>query len=996
MLKLWLESFRDDVFSDWSTDNTEDSDNVSDDDNNHDNDDDDKKKQEKRHHQHHKKHVNKEIEHLLKKKKSAVNRLLEADKKGITPSHSRSESSSGLVGNGHSRKGSSTSQISTNSSTSQQVEEDAGNSGNNLWEIWGKLVNDWASAKKKPAFIKQLVRKGIPHPFRGLAWQLLLGVNHSPMKDMYVEYLKQKSPSEKMIRRDIARTFPEHDFFKEKDGVGQESLFNVMKAYSLHDREVGYCQGSGFIVGLLLMQMPEEEAFAVLVKLMQDYRLRELFKPSMAELGLCMYKLECLIQELLPDLFTHFQTQCFHTSMYASSWFLTLFATNIPLSVACRVMDLFISEGMDVIFRIGIAILQSSQPHLLSMDMECMLQHFQKDVSILFQRDEDTLFNMAYQIRFSAKKFKRLEKEYTALKSKENEDQIELRRLRTENRLLRQRIDNLEKESASLADRLIQYQLTRAQEAEETYALKNELSLIKQKYSLSQKQLKDAEALLGDIKERTDSIHSASSLDEGEAQVVIQSLQEELIMVRLREAENSDTIKRLRTKIDELEQLNTRLQQAPSNDVQCLQEELIAVKLREAEANLSLKEMRQIITDLESNWQNHLASVDPVSSPKEKNNKSELKSELKRTQEELMTSKLREAGALSHLKDAKQRVMELETSNQICNNQIRRMDDENKRLKSEIEEHSKSDEELSKQIKTLLRKIDDLESKRREESMMARIREAESDQLVGELKQKIAQIEIQREEVLAADQLESKGGKQDLENTIYDLQEEVMQLKMAASPKSPNTSASSSSTRSASKVEDDEFNDNDDDDDDIEDPESLNRTLSEIIEGKRSSTSLIAILNRDNSDCDSIKSSSSEASGTSLKLAKSNSFKGSKTGDFDRLTSVEESGNMREINLGAVNQSSGDIDENSAINKSSCDREKSEEQSDFLTGSQTCVQNNDKNSAITEAQSKKEINELANGEVLPEIDANENISVKGEVKQSTENANKTSCSNVSA
>lgn len=28
-----------------------------------------------------------------------------------------------------------------------------------------------------------------------------------------------------------------------------------MKAYSLHDREVGYCQGSGFIVGLLLLQV---------------------------------------------------------------------------------------------------------------------------------------------------------------------------------------------------------------------------------------------------------------------------------------------------------------------------------------------------------------------------------------------------------------------------------------------------------------------------------------------------------------------------------------------------------------------------------------------------------------------------------------------------------------------------------------------------------------------------------------------------------------------
>ena len=54
-----------------------------------------------------------------------------------------------------------------------------------------------------------------------------------------------------------------------------------------------------------------------------------------------------LLQEFLPDLHQHFQTQSFHTSMYASSWFLTLFATVVPLSVACRVMDLFISEVSD-------------------------------------------------------------------------------------------------------------------------------------------------------------------------------------------------------------------------------------------------------------------------------------------------------------------------------------------------------------------------------------------------------------------------------------------------------------------------------------------------------------------------------------------------------------------------------------------------------------------------------------------------------------------------
>ncbi len=41
--------------------------------------------------------------------------------------------------------------------------------------------------------------------------------------------MKMTSPCEKVIRRDITRTYPEHDFFKEKNGLGQESLFNVIK-----------------------------------------------------------------------------------------------------------------------------------------------------------------------------------------------------------------------------------------------------------------------------------------------------------------------------------------------------------------------------------------------------------------------------------------------------------------------------------------------------------------------------------------------------------------------------------------------------------------------------------------------------------------------------------------------------------------------------------------------------------------------------------------------
>lgn len=74
--------------------------------------------------------------------------------------------------------------------------------------------------KRKNPTVRELVRKGIPHHFRAIVWQLLCGACESDKKQ-YADYIKATSACEKVIRRDIARTYPEHDFFKEKDGLGQ-------------------------------------------------------------------------------------------------------------------------------------------------------------------------------------------------------------------------------------------------------------------------------------------------------------------------------------------------------------------------------------------------------------------------------------------------------------------------------------------------------------------------------------------------------------------------------------------------------------------------------------------------------------------------------------------------------------------------------------------------------------------------------------------------------
>ena len=68
-------------------------------------------------------------------------------------------------------------------------------------------------------------------------------------------FLVQDSSCENVIQRDINRTFPAHDFFKEAGGLGQDSLYRISKAYAVHDSEVGYCQGLSFLAATLLLHV---------------------------------------------------------------------------------------------------------------------------------------------------------------------------------------------------------------------------------------------------------------------------------------------------------------------------------------------------------------------------------------------------------------------------------------------------------------------------------------------------------------------------------------------------------------------------------------------------------------------------------------------------------------------------------------------------------------------------------------------------------------------
>src|ERR1700737_3271422 len=126
-------------------------------------------------------------------------------------------------------------------------------------DLWNRLMlSPQTLAAPSPLELQRALLSGIPPPLRGTIWQILSASKNPDLEQVYTNVLlSTTSPQEKLIRKDIARTFPKQDFFRQQPSGsgGQESLFNVCKAYSLYDPEVNYVQGMAFIVGPILMNV---------------------------------------------------------------------------------------------------------------------------------------------------------------------------------------------------------------------------------------------------------------------------------------------------------------------------------------------------------------------------------------------------------------------------------------------------------------------------------------------------------------------------------------------------------------------------------------------------------------------------------------------------------------------------------------------------------------------------------------------------------------------
>lgn len=196
------------------------------------------------------------------------------------------------------------------------------------------------------------------------------------------------------------RTFPSHPYYSQYLSIGQLSLFNLLKAYSLLDQEVGYCQGLSFVAGILLLHVDsEDEAFELMRHLLFNFGLRKQYLPSMNALHLQLYQITRLLRDYEYDLFNHFDSHDISPSLYAAPWFLTLFASQFPLGFVSRLLDLIYLMGIEAIFRVSLNLLAYHRTAILDRNsLESTMDFMRTDLVQIDDKNLATIFDKSMSI----------------------------------------------------------------------------------------------------------------------------------------------------------------------------------------------------------------------------------------------------------------------------------------------------------------------------------------------------------------------------------------------------------------------------------------------------------------------------------------------------------------------------------------------------------------------------------------------------------------------
>ena len=286
-----------------------------------------------------------------------------------------------------------------------------------FWLNWCLVCREWnsiVSSSRLVAVERLTFDSSISLRLR--LWKTSLSVAEELDPSDFVSLLLDGSYSSwSEISRDSRRTYS--SILRKRPELHLQ-LTRILHALSTRFRDVGYCQGLNFVAGTVLLAIaseydpsilsasclressdedvadrtPEEkgqvpDSFMAVIreadpkpfevvafKICERLLVRNHFILTY-ELGLhtrlTIWTFDKLVEALFPDLHKLITTDLqVSADFYASSWFITLFSSDLDLMSSIRLLDLFIAKGSKSLHRFGLACLAHQREAILALNVQ--------------------------------------------------------------------------------------------------------------------------------------------------------------------------------------------------------------------------------------------------------------------------------------------------------------------------------------------------------------------------------------------------------------------------------------------------------------------------------------------------------------------------------------------------------------------------------------------------------------------------------------------------
>jgi len=181
------------------------------------------------------------------------------------------------------------------------------------------------------------------------------------------------------IMRDIPRTFPDEDYFKDTDV--QDTMRRVLMAVCVEYPDIGYVQSMNFLAGFLFLHTKTEDGcFALFRRLMSHPRMRmeEMYKPGLPLLFRALNALSVLTEKYAPRCAEKFKEVGLDYIMFAQTWFMTLFTYSMDWANVGPIWDVFFERGWEGPLRIALFFIRENSSKILSGDFDTISAIFRE------------------------------------------------------------------------------------------------------------------------------------------------------------------------------------------------------------------------------------------------------------------------------------------------------------------------------------------------------------------------------------------------------------------------------------------------------------------------------------------------------------------------------------------------------------------------------------------------------------------------------------------